>query len=155
MTKSGLIVGFIMLVMVAISAASLSPFCALCVPVISGLLAGYLMGVFDKPTKADALKRGAGAGAIAGAIAIVGSLIAGVINAMVLQNPQYQIVNNALDLPSTDPAMVWVVQIGINLCLGVVNIVLNAGLGAGGAAIWSNMNPGNESTIIETLPPSA
>ena len=79
MVKSGLIVGVIMLVLVAISAASVSPFCALCVPVLSGLVAGYLMGVFEKPAKADAMKRGAGAGAIAGAIAIVGSLIAAVI----------------------------------------------------------------------------
>jgi len=140
MIKSGLIVGAAMVIVVAISAASITPFCALCVPVIAGLAAGYLAGVFEKPAKEEAMKRGAGAGAIAGAIGILGNIIAGVLNALVLQNPDLQI-NNALGLPTATPGMVWAVQIAINLCIGVVNIGLNAALGAGGAAIWSNMNP--------------
>ena len=151
MVKSGLIVGFVMLVLVAISAMSLSPFCALCVPIVSGLLAGYLTGAFERPAKTEAVKRGAGAGAIAGAIAIVGNIIAAVVNAYVIQNPEYQI-NRVLGLPAADPAMVWAAQIGINLCLGVINVGLNAALGAGGAAIWLKMNPNPQGSIIDNPP---
>jgi hypothetical protein len=104
---------------------------------VSGLLAGYLTGVFDSPAVEERTKRGASAGAIAGALALVAGLIAAIVNAVVLQNPDNQI-NELFDVPATSPAMVWAGQIGVNLCIGLVNIALNAALGAGGIAIWSN-----------------
>jgi hypothetical protein len=146
MIKSGLISGAAMFLLVLGSAAIFSPFCALCAPVLVGLLAGYLTGVFDKPA-ADALfKRAAGAGAIAGAFGVVAGMLAGVINAIVLQNPQYQFVNQAFNLPAADAGMVWAGQLGVNCCVGLLNVGLCAGLAAAGAAIW-------RSTAGKELPP--
>lgn len=137
MLKAGLIAGAVSFVLVLVGAAGLTPFCALCVPLLTGLLAGYLTGMFEKPAPADAMKRGAGAGAIVGGIAILANIIAALINSLVLQNPDLQ-PNQALGLPASSPILVWLGQFGINICIGLVNIGLNAALGAGGIAIWRN-----------------
>jgi hypothetical protein len=148
MVKSGLIVGAGMFVLVLLSAAVVSPLCALCVPVLTGLLAGYLAGVFDKPADSGAAaKRGAGAGAIAGGISIVASLIAAVINAAVMQNPRFQL-NRALGLPPSDPATVWIAQFGINCIVGAVNVGLTAGLAALGGMIWAGSARKNQGTPL-------
>jgi MFS family permease len=144
MLKAGLIAGAVMFFAVLITAV-FSPLCALCVPILVGLGAGYLNGVFEKNTE-TAVQRGAYAGAIAGGLGILGQLIASVINAVVLQNPNNQI-NDALGLPIADPGMVWVSQLGVACCIGLVNVALSAGLGAGGGAIWKN-------TAGKTTPPS-
>lgn len=151
MLKAGLIAGAVSFVFVLIGAAGLSPLCALCVPLVTGLLAGYLTGVFDKPDPADAMKRGAGAGAITGGIAILANIIAALLNSLVLQNPELQ-PNNFLGLPQTSPAMVWIGQFGINLCVGLVNVGLNAALGVGGISIWRNT--AGKTSNIETPPAS-
>jgi hypothetical protein len=137
MIKAGLISGALMFLLVIIGAAGISPFCGLCAPFLAGLLAGYLTGVFEKPSSASAGKLGAGAGAIAGGIGLFASVIAAIINSLVLQNPQFQ-PNQFLGLPTASPATVWIGQILLNLCIGVVNIGLGAALGMGGAAIWFN-----------------
>jgi len=135
MLKSGLISGAVMFLLVLIAAAGLTPLCALCVPLITGLLAGYLTGVFEKPAPDQALLRGAGAGAIAGGMALVANVLAAIINAAILQNPQFQL-NRLLGLPPADTTTVWIVQLGINFCIGLFNIVFTAALGVGGVAIW-------------------
>lgn len=136
MLKAGLISGAIMLVFVLV-AAFFSPLCALCVPLITGLAAGYMTGAFEK-SPATTVQRGAYAGAIAGGLGIIGQLIASVVNSLVLQNPNNQALNQALGLPTADPGMVWVVQLATACCLGLVNVGLNAAFGAGGGAIWNN-----------------
>lgn len=137
MLKAGLIAGAVAFVLVLIGAAGLTPLCALCVPLVSGLLAGYLTGVFERPSVQDRMKRGAYAGAIAGGIGFAAGMIAAIINAAVLQNPQFQ-PNQFLGLPESSPAMIWAGQLGINFCIGLVNVGLHAALGAGGVAIWAN-----------------
>jgi hypothetical protein len=77
-------------------------------------------------------------------------MIAAVINAMVMQNPDNQI-NDLFGLPTVSPGTVWAAQIGINFCIGLVNVGLNAALGAGGIAIWGSTAGKNE---IVDLPPS-
>lgn len=146
MLKAGLISGAVMFLFVLIAAAGVSPFCAFCVPLITGLAAGYLNGVFEKDN-ITVIQRGAIAGAIAGAFGIVAQLGAGVINALFMQNPENQIVNEALGLPTVDPTTVWLSSLGMACFIGLVNIGLNAGLGAGGGAIW-------RSTAGKSTPPS-
>lgn len=148
MVKSGLISGAVMFILVLVGAAGLTPICALCVPLIAGLLAGYLTGVFEKPAAEEALKRGAGAGAIAGAMGLVANIAAAIINAAVLQNPQFQL-NRLLGLPPTDPTTVWLVQLGLNLCIGLFNVAFTAALGVGGVAIWRGT-----AGKAQTLPPA-
>ena len=133
MVKAGLIAGGVMFVAVLV-AAIISPLCALCVPLLSGLLAGYLTGVFEKAAD-TVVKRGAMAGAIAGGMAIVAQIIASIVNAAVMQNPNNQL-NRVLGVPPTDATMIWILQIGMALCVGLINVGLTAGLGAGGGAIW-------------------
>jgi MFS family permease len=125
-----------MFLLVVISAAVVSPLCALCMPLLVGLAAGYMTGMFEK-TPATTVQRGAYAGAIAGGLGIVGQMIASVINAAVLQNPAYQL-NPALGLPVADASTVWVAQLATACCIGLVNVALSAGFGAGGGAIWNN-----------------
>jgi len=136
MVKAGLIVGVVMLVLVLIAGSVVSPLCALCVPLLTGLAAGYLTGVFEK-NPATVVGRGAGAGAIAGGVAVVGQIGASLINAAVLQNPANQL-NQLFGLPATDPSLVWAMQIGMACVVGVVNVALTAGLAAAGAALWKS-----------------
>ena len=136
MVKSGLIVGVVMFFLV-LGAALISPLCALCIPLFAGLGAGYLAGVFDKPAMPnDMLKRGAGAGAIAGAIAIFAQIIAAVANVYILQNPQFNpgtaIIGKPIDLST-----ILMGQAFAAICVGGLNVLLTAAFGAGGGAIWS------------------
>lgn len=145
MLKAGLISGAVMFLFVLIAAAGVSPLCALCVPLITGLAAGYLNGVFEKDAM-TVVQRGAYAGAIAGGFGLVGQMIAAVINAFVMQNPEYQI-NKLFGVPPADPATVWISALGMACFVGFINIGLTAGLGAGGGAIWKN-------TAGKSTPPS-
>jgi len=144
MLKAGLISGAVMFLFVLV-AAIFSPLCALCVPLLVGLAAGYLTGVFEK-TPASTVQRGAYAGAIAGGLGIVGQLIASVINGFVMQNPDNQI-NDLFGVPAADPATVWISQLGFACCIGLINVALTAGFGAGGGAIWNG-------TAGKSTPPS-
>ena len=136
MLKAGLIAGAGMFLVVLILSAGVSPFCALCVPLAVGIVAGYLTGVFEK-NPLNVIGRGAGAGAIAGAIALVAQMAASVINAAVMQNPNYQL-SRLLGTPAADSTTVWVLQLGLACVVGLVNIALTAGLGAVGGAIWKS-----------------
>lgn len=148
MVKSGLIVGAIMFLLVLVLAAVISPLCALCIPLLTGLGAGYLTGVFDKPiSNGEAAKRGAGAGAIAAAIAILAQMIASVINSLVLQNPQYQL-GRIWGAEAVDPAAVWALQILLALCVGLMNVGLTAAFGAGGGAIWFGASGKNQAAAV-------
>lgn len=144
MVKAGLIAGAVMFVMVLV-AAVFSPFCALCVPLLAGLAAGYLNGTFEK-NPATAVKNGAIAGAIAGGLGLVGQMLASVINAVVLQDPNNQI-NDLFGVPAADPSAVWIGQLGFACCIGLINVALTAGFGAAGGAIWNN-------TAGKSTPPS-
>jgi hypothetical protein len=135
--KSSLIVGGAMFVLVLALSAIFSPLCALCLPLFSGLSAGYLTGMFDKPVSSEAIKRGAIAGAVAGLFAIFAQLTAAAINSMVLKDPQFQI-GQLLGTGTVSPGVVWVMQLGLAFCVGLLNIVLMAVFGAGGGAIWAN-----------------
>jgi hypothetical protein len=147
MVKSGLIVGAIMFFLVLGAAAVVSPFCALCIPLFTGLGAGYLAGVFDHPAlNGDAAKRGAGAGAIAAGLAILAQILASIINALVLQNPQYQL-GRLWGADAVSPSAVWGLQILFGLCIGLLNVGLTAAFGAGGGAIWFS-TAGKKQTVV-------
>lgn len=136
MIKSGLIVGAGMFIGVLLAAALISPLCASCVAIFAGLGAGYLTGVYEKPRSSpEGIRRGAGAGAIAGGMAILGQILAAVINAAILQNPHYQFWRT-FGLPLQSSTSILAAQLLGGVCIGVVNVGIAAGLGAGGGAIW-------------------
>ncbi len=137
MLKSGLIIGAVAFLSAAGAAAIVSPLCAVCVGVLLGLPAGYLAGVFDKPMDSgEALKFGAGAGAIAGVGGVIGQLVAAVINALVIGSTFLADFYEQVGLPPTDTSSVWMVQLTLACIVGLLNLALMAGLGAGGGAIW-------------------
>ena len=137
MLKAGLIMGGVTLVLV-FGASMFSPLCALCVALFTGLGAGYLAGVFDKPVDSpQAIKNGASAGAIAGGMGIIGQAIAAVVNSLVVANNPA--VYELFGLPPSDPQTVWMMQLGFACCMGLLNVALMAGLGVAGGAIWFQM----------------
>ena len=141
MIKAGFIAGAVALVLVLASAATISPFCALCPGILVGLGAGYLAGIFDKPVDGkQGAKSGAIAGAIAGALGILGNIGAGVINAAVLAPSGNAAIMEMLGLPPADPTTIWIGQIAVACCIGLFNVALMAGLGAGGGALWFQFN---------------
>src|SRR5271157_624551 len=134
--KAGLIVGAGMFLCVLV-AAVVSPLCASCVAILAGVGAGYLTGAFEKPSSsAEVIRRGAAAGAIAAGMAFLAQILAAVINATVMQNPQFQGATVLLGLPLLSSNEVWIAQLLAGVCLGILNVGITAGLGAGGGAIW-------------------
>jgi hypothetical protein len=107
-----------------------------------GLTAGFLGGVFDKPSSsADSVKKGAIAGVIGAAFGMVASLIGGIINGAAV-NPEnlqalYEMLN--LSIGTVDKTTIWLSQLGIACCVGLLNLALMGGLGAAGGAIWWQM----------------
>jgi MFS family permease len=137
MVKSGLIVGVVMLLL-ALGTALITPICSICIAVLAGLAAGYLANVFEKPQLPERIiGRGAGAGAIAGLVAIIGQIIGAVINATFVDSAA---LNEILEsyggtMTLTDETM-WAAQLGMAFCIGLFNVAIMAGLGAAGAMIW-------------------
>ncbi len=138
MLKSGLIVGGVSFLLAVLVGAIASPLCGFCVGIVAGLGAGYLAGLFDKPAESSAsTKAGAGAGAIAGIGGLIGLIIAGVINAIVVGPEGAAQVLQSFGLQSTaDPTTYYASAIGMPCCIGLFNIALMAGLGALGGMLW-------------------
>jgi hypothetical protein len=137
MLKSGFIMGAVMFLLALGAAAIISPLCTPCVALLAGLGAGYLACHFDRPLEqSEAFRKGAIAGAIAGGLGIIGQLIAAVINANLVQP---EMLNQILGQDVVTPELLWISQLGGALCIGLFNVLLMAGLGIGGAAIWRSM----------------
>lgn len=142
MVKSGLIAGAVMFLLALGAAAVLSPLCTPCVGIFVGLGAGWLACNFDRPLEQpEAFKKGAIAGAIAGGLGIVGQVIAAFINASFIQP---EALNQLLGQDVVSTEMLWVGQLGGAFCIGLFNVLLMAGLGVAGAAIWRAMNKNSQ-----------
>ncbi len=151
MIKAGLIVGAVMFILVLLASATVSPLCALCLPLFTGLGAGYLTGVFDHPAASpDAAKRGAVAGAIAGGIAIIAQIAAAIINAVVFQNPQFN-PGRLFGMGQIDPTTIWVGQIFFAFCVGALNVVLTGAFGAAGGALWLKLTGKDETPAAPVM----
>lgn len=158
MLKSGLIIGGVMLVL-AIGASLLSPICVPCLALFAGLGAGYLVGLFDKPGLQNAAVRGgASAGAIGGVGALIGQLIGGGINAVIVgpEGAQQLIQQIAPDLAtgSTNSGAYYAGVFGSAFCIGLFNVAIMAGLGALGGLLWWNMTGKNQGGGVSANPPS-
>ena len=149
MVKSGLIVGVVMLLL-ALGVSLISPFCSVCMAVLLGLGAGYLANVFDKPVDTQGvIARGAGAGAIAGALAIIGQVIAGLINSTLVSA---DVMNDLLGQNFLTQESLRLYQLGGAFCIGLLNIALMAGMGAAGALIWKQFQGQNTTPVPPAYP---
>ncbi|HQE93176.1 MAG TPA: hypothetical protein PLH19_05305 [Anaerolineae bacterium] len=137
MVKAGLILGAVMLVL-GIGGSLITPLCVPCIALLAGLGAGYLAGVFEKSaTSGEAAKVGAIAGVIGGAGALLGQIVGGIINALVVKPEGVADIMKQLNLPvASDPSLYYISFIGGGVCFGVVDVVLMAGLGALGGLLW-------------------
>lgn len=141
MVKAGIILAIVMVVLGA-GGSLITPICVPCIAVMAGVGAGYLAGVYARPTTSgETAKAGAIAGAIGGAGALIGQVIGGILNAIIV-GPQGIIdMARMLDLPvSADPTAAYVGFIGGGFCFGIIDIVLMAGLGAVGGILWYQMS---------------
>ncbi len=140
MYKSGLILGVVAL-FVAAGATLLSPLCAPCAAIFLGLGAGFLAGVFDKPSDNNAIaKVGAIGGAVGGSGAVLGQIIGAVINSYVMGPQGAQQFTQSLGLPTSGgPGFeggYWVAVFGGAICLSLLDVLLMAGFGALGGLLW-------------------
>jgi hypothetical protein len=139
MYKSGLIVGIVTLLL-ALGTTLVFPFCVPCLALLVGLAAGYLAGVFEKPGSLEAArKNGAIAGAIGGAGALLGQIIGAAINGyMVGPENALQILQNFGFPTSTymTPQLYWASTIGGNCCIGLISVLIMAGMGLLGGLLW-------------------
>ncbi|GIK41398.1 MAG: hypothetical protein BroJett011_52310 [Chloroflexota bacterium] len=138
MLKAGLIgavIGFIYVTSITL----ISPFCTLCFTPLLGIGIGYLANRFDTPPNVEAsLGRGAIAGAMTGFAALLGQMLATVVNAV--------LVTNWTDLPTVfkdwgfaqvpDTSEYWQTTLTANSFCSLLNLALIAGLGAVGGLIW-------------------
>lgn len=140
MVKAGLILGAVMLIL-GIGGSLITPICVPCLAILAGVGAGYLAGVYEKPlTSGDSAKAGAIAGVIGGAGALLGQIVGGVINATTVDLQDAMDLLEQFGLPTTyDPNLFFISQIGGGVCLGLLDIVLMAGLGALGGILWQQI----------------
>ena len=150
MVRAGLILGGVMLVLGGVAAFVFPP-CVPCLALFAGPGAGYLAGLWDRPTESTrALGRGAGAGAMAGAGAWLAHIVGGLGSAAVVGPEQALEFSRALGL-NPDPAMLndlpryygWAT--GTACCFGVFEIVLMAMLGVVGGLVWWQLTGKNQS----------
>ncbi len=154
MVKSGLLFGAISFVLVLGTATLLTPFCAPCLGLVFGLAAGYIAGIYDKPTNSgESIRRGAIAGAIAGSLGLVGGLIGGAINGAVMNPSNLEAIYKTLGMPnvSIDKTAIWTLQLAGAVCLGLFNIGWMAILGVAGGALWYQITGKNQPGSM--LPP--
>jgi hypothetical protein len=155
MLRSGLIAAAAMLVL-AIGVTLLSPYCVPCVALLIGLGAGGLAGMFDKPANGGAsAQSGAEAGALGGLGAILGHLIGGGLNAVLVGPGGAARVLSQIGVsePGMTPTSYYAFTFGGACCLGLLEVLLMAGLGALGGLLWWQMR-GKSAAGPAATPPS-
>ncbi len=154
MVRSGLILGALAL-FVAAGSTLISPLCAPCALIFLGLGAGYLAGVFDKPsTSGSTTKIGAIGGAVGGMGAILGQIIGTVINGFIMTPQQLQGIYQAFGLPTGGPGFTegyWIGIVGGAICFSVVDVLVMAGFGALGGLLWWRTTGRNATPPAPTL----
>lgn len=138
MIKAGLLgamIGFIYVMSITL----VSPFCTLCFTPLLGVSVGYLAGQFDKPLKLEAsLSRGGIAGGMTGCGALIGQILAAVVNGILVTNWR-ELPNFVRELGLTqfpNSGEYWQTTLTANSFCGLLNLALIAGLGILGGLIW-------------------
>lgn len=154
MVRSGLIFGAVSFVLVLGSAVLITPFCAPCLGLVLGIAAGYVAGLYDKPTSSgEGVRKGAIAGAIAGSLGFLGGMIGGVINGALLNPSSLEAIYKTLGISnfSIDQTTIWTLQLVGAVCIGLFNIGWMAILGVAGGALWYQITGKNQTATI--MPP--
>lgn len=139
MAKAGLLVGGVMF-LVAMGGGIVSPICVPCASLLPGIAAGYLAGGFARyATSSEAVKGGAGAGALGGVGALLGQMAASILNALMVKPGDVMDTFRKLGIsvPVQGAKAFYVGQIAVGgCCMGLLDLGLMAAAGAAGGAIW-------------------
>lgn len=138
MIKAGLlgsVLGFIYVMSITL----ISPFCTLCITPFLGMSVGYLASQIDKPPKLEtSLSSGGIAGSMTGCGALIGQILAAVINGILVTNWE-ELPAFIRDLGLTqfpESGEYWQTTLTANSFCGLLNLALIAGLGAVGGLVW-------------------
>ncbi len=140
MIKAGLIAAAVALIL-AIGGSLLLALCVPCISLFLGIGAGYLACHYEPAGDGgSAAKSGAIAGAIGGVGALLGQAIGAVING-VMTGPEVALDFGrqlGIDMPLDAGGLggYWVGVIGAGCCMGFLDLLLMAGLGAVGGLLW-------------------
>ena len=138
MIKAGLLGAFIGFIYV-MSITLVSPFCTVCITPLLGVSVGYLASRIDKPLKLEtSLGSGGIAGGMTGCGALIGQMLAAVVNGILVTNWQ-ELPNFVKDLGLTqfpNASEYWQTTLTANSFCSLLNLALIAGLGAVGGLIW-------------------
>ena len=137
MKKAGLIIGVVALI-AALGTTLVSPYCVPCLAIFLGIGAGYLTGVIDRPIeRSESTRKGAIAGAIGGIGAALGQIIGMILNGLIVGPERAAAFAESLGFPAQfDPTTYWTMMVGVNFCIGVINVLLMTGLGFLGGMMW-------------------
>jgi hypothetical protein len=143
MTKSGVIMAPITLILVALTAL-LNSLCCVCSPLAAaalGLVAGGLCVYFEKPADAEkSMVRGAITGLIAGGAALIGETVGGTIILLIVGAGQTPVacLPGLCELASAPTSQTsWVLSSFFSSCFcGLVLLPIMAGMGALGGRLW-------------------
>jgi hypothetical protein len=138
--RVGLIAGVIGLVLTACVGA-LFGLCGPVVSLLAGAAAGYFAAKQSTPaTQSEGGKIGATAGAIAGALCVVGQLIGG-ISALTILPPLMESMGNYQYSAVSGESLYWISGALTALCFGIVGAGLAAGAGFGTGYISTTPTP--------------
>jgi hypothetical protein len=132
--KFGIIFGVVCLFL-NICVSSAVGACGFVPAILAGGLAGFFTAQAEKnATKGDGSRAGVVAGSIAGALVMVGQLIAGVAVLVFIQSTNTKILFGSAPTsssPISQQIVYYLTGLGVGMCFGVVDVILSALAGAG------------------------
>jgi hypothetical protein len=139
MMKSGFIFGAVTFIIFLGLAITLTPFCAPCLGLILGIVAGYTACIYDKPaSSSESIQKGAIAAAIAAGIGFFGSLIGGAINGATVTPAMIESIARSFYVTNLSLTQMQILtyQLIFGVLIGAFDMVWMAVLGIAGGALW-------------------
>ncbi len=150
MLRSGITFGIIAFVLTLIASNAV---CSVCFAIFLGLAAGYTAARSERPLDSgDSTRLGAGAGALAGGLMIPAQLISAAIQASGGQLPGGSVTYELIGPVAANTVLIWISQLLIGGCMGIITLAIMAGAGAGGSTLWFQRRP--KPDLNEPIPPA-
>lgn len=151
--RYGLLVGGIGLFVNLVISAAVG-LCGPFVTLLAGALAGWLTArALALPVRSQLASQGAQAGAITGALMIIGQLLGGVVALLILQGLNVTPAFGRMPANQIEQVSFWAAGLGAVLCFGVLGLALGAGAGAGAAYLTWRAPQGEAADTGAIFPP--
>ena len=144
-----------MAIIYVMSLTLVSPFCTVCLTPLLGIAVGYITAWVDKPLRAESgVVSGVVAGLLTGLGAIVGQMLAALVNATLVTNseqlPELMQQLGFSQLATINSIEYWQTTLFINSFCGIFNLALIVGLGAAGSLLWFQQHNNNSLSTLST-----